>query len=80
MLADAYKIPTLSLQFGNNLRSQTCQTSIDTVDISRICLVILTQNKTSGLLKCSMPTVLLNHRKLLLNVNCGIKVIIFYMY
>ena len=68
----------------NNLRRQTSRTSIGTVHIGRICLVIRTQTKA----EVSIWSVemffryrfLLDHRKLLLNVNCGVKVAIICIH
>jgi len=77
----AYKRPNFSLCLENNSRHRSCRTSIDTVDIGRICLVILTQNKAEvniwAVEMFSIYKFLLDHRNLQLNVICGVKV--FYL-
>jgi len=63
----AYKRPNLSFRLENNLS----RTSIHTVHIGRIYLVIRTQNKAEfSIWGVEML------RKLLLNVNCGVKTVI----
>jgi len=68
------------LRLENNLRRQTSRMSIDTVHIGRNCVVIRTQNKAEvsiwGVEMFFIYRFLLVHRKVLLNVYCGIKVVI----
>ena len=40
-----YKRPNFPLRLEKNLKRQTCRSTIDTVDIGRICLISQTQNK-----------------------------------
>jgi len=69
----------------NNLRRQISRPSIDTVVIGETVLVIWTQNKAEVSI-CGVEIYiyiyiyiyrfLLDHRKILLTVNCGVKIVI----
>ena len=80
----AYKRHNISLGLENHLRRQTSRTSIGTVHRDRICLAIRTENKAEVSI-CGVEMLyiyiyiyiymfLLDHRTLLLNVNCDVKV------
>ena len=55
----------------------------DTVDIGRICLATRTQDEAEvgicGVEIIECIGLILNHSKLLLNVRCGVEVVILYM-
>ena len=64
------------------LRRQTSGTSVDAVHIGRVYLVIQPRIKlrsASEVSKCNKYGFRLDHRQLLLNVNCGVK-IVYDMY